>query len=187
MALGLGDHNIKKCGFAFPVLQPTGHMTLKTLPSFPTSVLLLFSHVWLFATLWTAACQASLFSPSPEVCPSSCSLYQWCYPTISFSDASSALDLSQHQGLFQWVVCAHQMTKILELQLQHQSFQWVFGVDFPWLISLLSKGLSGVFSSTTVWRHQFFGALPSLWSSSHNHTWPMGRPQPWLYGPSLAE
>ena len=43
------------------------------------------------------------------------------------------------------------------------------------LISLLFKGLSGVFSSTTVWRHQFFGILPSLWSSSHNHMWPLGR------------
>ena len=44
----------------------------------------------------------------------------------------SALSLSQHQGLFQWVTCSHQMTKILEFQLQHQSFQWVFRVDFPW-------------------------------------------------------
>jgi len=41
----------------------------------------------------------------------------------------SALNLSQHQGLFQWVVCLHQMTKILELQLQHQSFQCIFRVD----------------------------------------------------------
>ena len=44
------------------------------------------------------------------------------------------------------------------------------------LISLLSKGLWGVFSSTTVWRRQFFGTLPSLWSRSHSHTWPLGRP-----------
>ena len=44
---------------------------------------------------------------------------------------SSALDLSKHQGLFQWVVCSHEITKILELQLQHQSFQQVFRVDFP--------------------------------------------------------
>ena len=44
------------------------------------------------------------------------------------------------------------------------------------LISLLSKGFSGVFSSTTVWRHQYFGLLPSLWSNSHNHTRPLGRP-----------
>ena len=43
----------------------------------------------------------------------------------------SALNLSQHQGLLQWLSCLHQMTKILEFQLQHQSFQWVFRVDFP--------------------------------------------------------
>ena len=45
------------------------------------------------------------------------------------SSSPSVLDLSQHQGLFQWVICSHQMAKIL--QLQHQSFQWVFRVDFP--------------------------------------------------------
>ena len=45
--------------------------------------------------------------------------------------SSPALNLSQHQGLFQWVVCLHQMTKIPELQLQHQSFQWIFRVYLP--------------------------------------------------------
>ena len=44
------------------------------------------------------------------------------------------------------------------------------------LISFLSKGLSRVFSSTTVQRHQFFGALPSLQSNSYNHMWPLGGP-----------
>ena len=44
----------------------------------------------------------------------------------------SALNLSQHQGFFQWISCSRQMTKILDLQLQHQSFQQVFRVDFPW-------------------------------------------------------
>ena len=43
----------------------------------------------------------------------------------------SALNPSQHQGLFQRVVCSHQMTKILELQLYHQSFQSIFRVDLP--------------------------------------------------------
>ena len=38
--------------------------------------------------------------------------------------------LSQHQGLFQWVTSSHQVAKILELQLQHQSFQWIFRTDF---------------------------------------------------------
>ena len=44
----------------------------------------------------------------------------------------SAFNFSQHQGLFQWVSCLHQMTKALEHQLQHQSFQRVFSVDFLW-------------------------------------------------------
>ena len=49
----------------------------------------------------------------------------------------SALSLSQYQGLFQWVSCWHQVTKVLALQLQHQSFQWVFSVDlsYDWLVS----------------------------------------------------
>ena len=55
------------------------------------------------------------------------------------------------------------------------------------LISLLSNRLSGVFSSSTVQRPQFFGILPSLWSSFHNCMWPLGRPLPWLYGPLSAE
>ena len=55
-------------------------------------------------------------------------------PLMLFSP--SALSLSQHQGLLQWVICSHQMTKILELQLQHLSFPWIFRVDLPhnWLV-----------------------------------------------------
>ena len=51
----------------------------------------------------------------------------------------SALNIFQNQGLFQWVSCSHQMTKILEFQLQHLSFQQVFRVDFPldWLVWFL--------------------------------------------------
>ena len=44
----------------------------------------------------------------------------------------SALNISQHQGLYQWVRCSHQMTKILKFQLQHQFFQWIFRTDFLW-------------------------------------------------------
>ena len=40
------------------------------------------------------------------------------------------LNFSQHQGLFQWVSSSHQVAKVLELQLQHQSFQWIFRTDF---------------------------------------------------------
>ena len=81
-----------------------------------------------------------------------------------------ALDLSQHQGLFQWISSSHQVDKVLEFQLQHQSFQWIlywFPLGWTGLISLLSKWLSRIFSSTTVWKYQFFGAQLSLWSNSH--------------------
>ena len=50
------------------------------------------------------------------------------------------------------------------------------------LIFLLSKGLSRVFSSTTVWKRQFFGSQSSLWSNSHIHTWLLEKPLLWLYG-----
>ena len=114
-------------------------------------------------------------SPSSEVCPSSCPLHWWCHPAISSSDAllSSALNLSHHQGLFQWVDSSHQVAKILELQLLPTSIQCWCPLRLTGLISLLSKELSGVFSSTTVWRLQSFGILPSLWSSSHNQMWPL--------------
>ena len=87
-----------------------------------------------------------------------------------------AFNLSQHQGLFQWVNSSKQVVKLLQLQLQHQSFQRVFRVDFllGWLVS--SPCIPRVFSSTTVWKHWFFGTLPSLWSSSHSCTWLPERP-----------
>ena len=56
------------------------------------------------------------------------------------SPSPPAPNLSQHQGLFQWVSSSHQVTKVLELQLQHQSLQWIFRVDFleNWLVDLLA-------------------------------------------------
>ena len=63
-----------------------------------------------------------------------------------------------------------------------------FPLGLTVLISLLSKGLSRVFSSATVWNHQFFGAqLYFLWSSSHIHTWQLEKPQLWLHGPFSAK
>ena len=51
-------------------------------------------------------------------------------PSHPLSPPSSALNLSQNQGLFRWVSSSHQVAKVLELQLQHQSFQWIFRTDF---------------------------------------------------------
>ena len=51
---------------------------------------------------------------------------------ISLSSYPPALNLIQHQGLSQWVGSSHQVAKVLKLQVQHQSFQWIFRVDFLW-------------------------------------------------------
>ena len=63
-------------------------------------------------------------SPSPRVYSNSCPLSQWCLPTIS-SSSPPAFNLSQHQGLFQWVTSLHQVAN-----LQHQSFQWISRAGF---------------------------------------------------------
>ena len=86
------------------------------------------------------------------------------HPLLSPSPPAS--NLSQHQGLFQWLSSSHQVAKVLEFQLQDQSFQLNIKDWFPlgWIgwISLQSKGLSRVFSNTTVQKHQFFGSQLSL-------------------------
>ena len=61
-----------------------------------------------------------------------------------------------------------------------------FPLELIGLVSLLSKGLSGVFSSTTIWKHQFFGAQSSLWSNSHLYI-TTGKTIVWLYGPLSAK
>ena len=89
------------------------------------------SFVQLSATPWTAACQASLPHRLLKFVQVhiNCISYaiQPSHPLMLSS--SSSLNLSQHQGLFQWVDCSNQMIKILELQLQHQFFQWILRIS----------------------------------------------------------
>ena len=70
-------------------------------------------------------------SPIPGVYPNSCPLSWWCHPTNSTSIVpfSSCPQLVQYQGLFKWVSSSHQVAKVLEFQLQHQSFQWTPRTD----------------------------------------------------------
>ena len=103
-----------------------------------------------------------------------------------WSPSPPALNLSQHQGLFQWVSSSHQVTKILELQLQHQSFQWIFRVDFlqDWLVwspCYPRNSLRVLFSSTTFWKHQFFGTQPSFWSNWPSKKGSMSKAVPLLF------
>ena len=93
------------------------------------------------------------------------------------SPSPPTLNLSQHQGFYQWVSSSYEVAKVLKFQPQHQSFQdWP---PFGWIgwISLKSKGLSRVFSNTTVQKHQFFGAQLASQSDPHIHTWSLEKPQ----------
>ena len=71
-------------------------------------------------------------SPALGVYSNLCPLSRWCHPTISSSVVpfSSTFNLSQHQGLFKWVSSSDQVAKVLEFQLQHQSFQWTLRIYF---------------------------------------------------------
>ena len=73
-------------------------------------------------------------------------------------------------------------TSVLPMNIQ----DW-FPLGLTWWISLESKGLSRVFSNTTVQKLHFFGTLLSLWYNSHIYTWLSGKPQFWLYGCLLAK
>ena len=81
------------------------------------------------------------------------------------SPSSSAFDNSQHQVLFKWVSSSHQVVKVLEFQLQHQCFQWIFRVDFilDWLVGSSCSPRDSQESSPTPQfkRHQFFGSQSS--------------------------
>ena len=98
------------------------------------SVMLLFSCSFVSDSLRLHVLQHTRLpchSLSPRVCSNSYPLSQWCYLAISSSATpfSFCCQSFQHQGLFQWIGSSHQVAKIPELQLQHQSFQWIFRVD----------------------------------------------------------
>ena len=105
-------------------------------------------------------------SPSPRVFPSSCPLNQWCHSTISSSviPLFSCLQSFPASGSFPMkrLFTSGGQSIRASASVLPMSIQCWFSLRLTCLISLLSKGLSKVFSSTTVWKHHFFGALPSL-------------------------
>ena len=118
-------------------------------------------------SLWPHGLQhAGLPCPSPKTLgawSNSCPLSQWCHPAISSSvvPSSSRLQSFPASGSFHMSQFFASVGQTIELQPQHQSFPMKIQDWFPlgwsgW-ISLQSKGLSRVFSNTTVQKHQFFG------------------------------
>ena len=121
-------------------------------------------------------------SPTPGVHSDSRPSSQWCHPAISFSvvpfsvcpqslPASESFPMSQ---LFPWVGQSAGVSALASF-LPKKSQGWSPSEWTAW-ISLQSKGLSRVFSNTTVQKHQFFSTQPSSQSNSHIHTWPQEKP-----------
>ena len=134
-----------------------------------------FSCVWLFATPWTIACQASLSitnswsSPKPmsiELMMPSNHLILCCPLLLLPSIFPSIRVFSNEPALhIRW-------PKYWSFSFSPSNeYSGLISLGLTGLISLLSKGLSRVFSSTTIWNLQFFGAQLSLWSNSHICTW----------------
>ena len=123
-------------------------------------------------------------SPTPRACSNWCSSSWWCHSTISSSVVPffSCLQSFPASGSFPMRVffsSSHQVAKILvsaSASVLPMNIQDSFPLGWTGWISLQSKGLSRVFSNTTVQKHQFFGAQLSLWSNSHIHTWLLEKP-----------
>ena len=121
-------------------------------------------------------------SPTPRACSNSCPSSQWCHPTISsfiipFSSclqscpASGSFPMSQFSRWGGQSIGASASASVLPMNIQ----DW-FPLGLIGCIALQSKGLSRVFSNTTVQKHQFFSPQFSLWSNSHIHTWLLEKP-----------
>ena len=116
-------------------------------------------------------------SPTPGVYSDSRPLSPWCHPAISssvipFSPCPQSLPASESFSMSQLFSWGGQSTGVSALAtfLPKKSQGWSPSQWTGW-VSLQSKGLSRVFSNTTVQKHQFFGAQPSSQSNSHIHTW----------------
>ena len=121
-------------------------------------------------------------SPAPGVHSDSRPLSQRCHPAISssvipFSSCPQSLPASESFPMSQLFTWGGQSAGVSALAsfLPKKSQGWSPSEWTGW-ISLQSKGLSRVFSDTTVQKHQFFGAQPSSQSNSHIHTWPQEKP-----------
>ena len=148
--------------------------------------MLVCSHSVVSDSLWPHGLQHARLpcpSSSPGACSNSCLLSWWCHPTIlsSVIPFSSCLQSFPVSGSFlkSWLFAsggqstgASASALVLPVNIQ----DW-FSLGWTGWISLQSEGLSRVFFSTTVQKHQFFGgAQHPLWSSSHIHTWLLEKP-----------
>ena len=132
-------------------------------------------------------------SPTPGTCSNSCPSSQWCHPSIPSSvipfssclqsfPASGSFPMSQFFASDGQSIGVSASAAVLPMNIH----DW-FPLGWTGWTSLQSKGLSRLFSNTTVQKHQFFSTQFSLYSNSHIHTWLLEKPWLWLYGPLLAK
>ena len=116
-------------------------------------------------------------SPTPGVYPNPCPLSRWCHPTISSSVVpfSSQLQSFPASGSFQmsqlFTSGGQSITVSASPSVLPMNIQELFPLGWTGWIALQSKGLSRVFSNTTVQKHQFFSTQLSLQPNSHIHKW----------------
>ena len=132
-------------------------------------------------------------SPIPRVYSNSSPLSQWCHPATSssvvpFSSCPQSLPASGSFQMSQLFTSGGQSVRVsASASVLPMNIQDSFPLGWTSWISLQSKGLSRVYSNTTVQNHQFFSAQLSSQSNSHIHTWPLEKPYPWPDGPLLAK
>ena len=144
-----------------------------------------FSHSVVSDSLWPHELQHArppCPSPSPGVHSNSCPSSPWCHPAIPssvvpFSPCSQSLSASESFPMSQLLAWGGQSTGVSALAsfLPKKCQDWSSSEWTGW-ISLQSKGVSGVFSNTTVQKHPFFGTQLSWWSNSHICTRPLEKP-----------
>ena len=121
-------------------------------------------------------------SPTPGACSNSYPLSWWCYPNISssvipFSSCLQSLPASGSFPMSQFFTSSGQSIGVsASASFLPMNIQDCFLLGFNGLISLQSKGLSRIFSNTTVQKDQFFNAQLSLWSNSYIYTWLLEKP-----------
>ena len=135
-----------------------------------------FSHSVVSDCLWPRGLKHTRF---PRASSNSCPLSQWCHPTILSSVIPSppAFNLpALGSFLMSWLFVSGGQTIRASASVLPMNIQDWFPLGLTGLISLQSKGLSRVFSNSTVQKHQFFDTQPSLWYNSHTHTWLLEKP-----------
>ena len=145
--------------------------------------ILLLSHLCPTLRPHGLQCRLPCPPPLPGACSNSCPLSRWHHPNnsssvIPFFSCLQSFSVSRLFTSGGQSIGAAASASVLLMNIQGR-----FSLGLIGLISFMSKGLSRIFSNTTVWKHHFFGTQSSLWSNSDIQTWLLEKPWLWLDKP----